>query len=151
MTFVSPNKPLHITPKHIFHCIQATSPFTKYNHTFTATLFEIRNFPVAHMVKNLLAMLETWVWSLGGEYPLEKGMATHSSMLGWRIPWTEEPGWLQSMGSQRVGHNWATKHTHTHTHIFILFQILYPYKLLQNIEFSSLCCTVDPCWLSIRV
>jgi len=60
---------------------------------------------VAQMVKNLSAMQEIQVPSLGGEYPLEKGMATHSSMLGWRIPWTEEPGWLQSMGSQRVGHN----------------------------------------------
>jgi len=46
------------------------------------------------MVKNLPAMQETWVWSLGGEDPLEKGMATHSSMLSWRIPWTEEPGKL---------------------------------------------------------
>ena len=52
------------------------------------------------------------VQSLGGEDPLEKEMATHSSILAWRIPWTEELGRLQSMGSQRVGHNWATK-THT--------------------------------------
>ena len=52
-------------------------------------------------------MQETRVWSLGWEYPLEKGMATHSSTLGWRIPWTEEPGGQQSMGSQRVGHNWS--------------------------------------------
>ena len=60
---------------------------------------------VAQMVKNLPAMQETWVQSLGGEVPLEKGMATHSSILAWEIPWTEEPGGLQSMGSQRVGHN----------------------------------------------
>ena len=53
-------------------------------------------------------MQETWVWSLGQEDPLEKGMATHSSILAWRIPWTEEPGGLQSMGLQRVGHDWAT-------------------------------------------
>ena len=46
-----------------------------------------------------------WVQSMGGEDPLEKEMATHSSILAWRIPWTEEPGRLQSMGSQRVGHN----------------------------------------------
>ena len=57
-------------------------------------------FPVAQMVKNLPAMQETWIWSLGWEDPLEKGMATHSSILAWRIPWTEEPGGLQSMGSQ---------------------------------------------------
>ena len=57
------------------------------------------------MVKNLPAKQETWVGSLGQEDPLEKGKATHSSILAWRIPWTEEPGGLQSMGSQRVGHN----------------------------------------------
>ena len=54
------------------------------------------------MVKNPPTMLETWVQSLGWEGPLEKGMATHSSILAWKIPWTEEPGGLQSMGSQRV-------------------------------------------------
>ena len=53
-------------------------------------------------------MQETWVQSLGQEDPLEKGMAKHSSVLAWRIPWTEEPGRLQSMGSQRVGYNSVT-------------------------------------------
>ena len=53
------------------------------------------------MVKNPLAMQETWVQSLGREAPLEEGMATHFSILAWRIPWTEEPGGLQSMGLQR--------------------------------------------------
>ena len=48
-----------------------------------------------------------WVWSLGQEDPLEEGMATHFSILAWRIPWTEEPGWLLSMGSHRVGHDWS--------------------------------------------
>ena len=66
---------------------------------------------VAQMVKSLPAMWETWVWSLGWEDPLEEGMATHSSILAWRIPWTEEPGGLQSTGSQRVGHDWAPKHS----------------------------------------
>ena len=56
---------------------------------------------MAHMVKNLPAMQETWVQSLGWEGPLEKGVATDSSILAWRIPWTEKPGGLQSMGSQR--------------------------------------------------
>ena len=56
---------------------------------------------VAQTVKNLPAMQETWVRSLGGEDPLETGMATHSSILAWRIPWTEEPGGLQSIGSHR--------------------------------------------------
>ena len=59
---------------------------------------------VAQMVKNPPAMQETWVRSLGQEDPLEKEMATLSSILAWRIPWTQEPGGLQSMGSQRVGH-----------------------------------------------
>ena len=57
------------------------------------------------MIKKLPAMQETWVQSLGQENPLQKGMATHSSILSWRILWTEELGWLQSMGSQRVGHD----------------------------------------------
>ena len=62
-------------------------------------------FPVTQMVKNLPAMQETWVQSLGQKDPLDKGMATHSSNVAWRIPWTEEPGGLQSMGRQRVGHD----------------------------------------------
>ena len=57
------------------------------------------------MVKNLPAVQESWVRSLGWEDPLEKEMATHSSILAWRIPWTEKPGRLQSIGSQRVGHD----------------------------------------------
>ena len=66
---------------------------------------------VAQMVKRLPAMQETWVGSLGQEDPLQKEMATHSSTLAWKIPWTEEPGGLQSMGSQRVEHDWATSLT----------------------------------------
>ena len=57
------------------------------------------------MVKRLSTMRETWVQSLGGEDLLEKEMATHSNILAWKIPWTEDPGGLQSMGSQRVGHD----------------------------------------------
>jgi len=58
--------------------------------------------PMAQWVKNLPAVQEMWVWSLGWEDPLEKEMATHSSIFAWRILWTEEPGSLQSMGLQRV-------------------------------------------------
>jgi len=65
---------------------------------------------------------KTWVWSVGWKEPLEKEMAPHSSILAWKIPWAEGTGGLHSMGSQRVGHEWATKqqqkiyiHTHTHT------------------------------------
>ena len=58
-----------------------------------------------YLVEHLPTMRETWVRSLGQEDPLEKEMAAHSSILAWKIPWTEEPGRLQSMGSQRVGHD----------------------------------------------
>ena len=57
-------------------------------------------------------MQEAWVQSLGQEDPLEKELATYSGILAWKIPWTEEPGGLQSTESQRVSHNWATEHTH---------------------------------------
>ena len=66
------------------------------------------------MVKNLPAMQETWVQSLVREDCLGKGMATHCSVLAWRIPWTEEPGGLQSVGSQRAGHDWTKIHTPSH-------------------------------------
>ena len=64
-----------------------------------------RGFPSGSAVKHPPAMQETLVRSLGGEDPLEEGVATHSSSLAWRIPWTEEPGGQQSMGLQRIGHN----------------------------------------------
>ena len=66
---------------------------------------------------------ETWIWPLGYEDPLEKGMATHSSILAQRIPWTEEAGGLQSIGLQRVRHDWSNlvcMHIHTHTHTQVL-------------------------------
>ena len=77
---------------------------------------------MAQKVKRLPALQETWVQSLSQDDCLEKGTATHSSILAWRIPYTKEPGRLQSMGLQRVRHNRATErehaytHTHTHTH-----------------------------------
>ena len=77
----------------------------------------IRAFLVAQLVKNPPAMRETRARSLGWEDPLEKGLATHSSILAWRIPRTEEPGGLQSMGLQRVRHDWAT---FIHIHVSIL-------------------------------
>ena len=75
---------------------------------------------MAQLVKSLSAVRETQVRSLGEEDPLEKEMATHSSILAWRIPWTEEPGGLQSMGSQRVGQDCVTKHS---TSTYYLFEI----------------------------
>ena len=78
----------------------------------TATHSSILGFPWWQMVKNLPAMQDTWVQSLGKEDPLEKGTATHSSTLAFRIPWAEEPGGLQSRGSQRVGQDQMTEHAH---------------------------------------
>ena len=69
-------------------------------------------------IKNPHAMQETWVWCLVWKDPLEKGMATHSSILASRIPWTEEPGGLQTLGLQRVGHDWVVN---TFVFIFSLF------------------------------
>ena len=77
-------------------------------HFINSILFKSRASLVAQRLKPLPAMWETWVRSLGQEDPLEKEMATHSSILAWRIPWTEELGGLQSTGSQRVGHDWET-------------------------------------------
>ena len=85
---------------------------------------------MAQLVKNLPVVQETQDQSLGWEDPLQKEMATHSSILAWRIPWTEEPGRLQSMGLQRIGHNLVTKQqqqkqpftytqTHTQSHLAV--------------------------------
>ena len=75
------------------------------NTAMNKTAFPHGEFEVAQMVKRLPTMRETWVRSLGQEDLLEKAKATHSSTLAWKIPWTEEPGRLQSMGSQKVGHD----------------------------------------------
>ena len=84
----------------------------KRNKSLITCIPPIRVFPVAQTVKNLPATHETWVQSLGQENPLKKGMTVHSSILAWRIPWREEPGRLQDVGSQRVGHDWATNTTY---------------------------------------
>ena len=98
-------------------------PCTKYHQSWTILTGEesmIDNYTdtkgfkaslVAHMVKNLPIMQDAWVQSLGQEDPLEKEMATHSSILAWRIPRTEEPEGLQSMGSQNVRYDWLTQRT----------------------------------------
>ena len=70
--------------------------------------YAFEDLPVAQMLKNLPAIQEAWVQSLGQEGPLQKGMATHSSIPVWGIPWTEEAGGLQLVGSQRAGHDGAT-------------------------------------------
>ena len=105
------------------------------------------------MVKNLPAMQETWVRLLGWKDVLQKEMATHSSTLAWRIPWTEEPGGLQSVGSQRVGRDCVTKFHFSmkgirrmHTYIpypldlpFMARPQSHPSRSSQSTEFSSLC------------
>ena len=78
---------------------------------------------VAQMVKNMPAVQEIRVQSLGQEDPLEMEMATHSSILAWKAPWTEEPGGLQSVGSQRVRHDWVTN-----TCIMLKVLYMFPYK-----------------------
>ena len=86
------------------HCATLIQHFHLYYQHFLIYWASL----VAQRVKRLPAMRETWVRSLGREDPLEKGKATHSGTLVWKIPWTEKPGRLQSIGLQRVGHDWAT-------------------------------------------
>ena len=83
----------------------------------------------AQRLKRLPPMQATWVWSLGWEDPLEKEMATHASILAWRIPWTEELGRLQSTGSQRVGHDWAISLSFHFSifHCIYVAELLYPF------------------------
>ena len=91
---------------------------------------------VAQTVKRLPTMWETRVQCLGQEVPLEKEMATHSSILAWKIPWTEEPGRLQSMGWQRVGHNWATSLRFTYHMPEFVLRFLH---LLSHLTWQQLC------------
>ena len=117
---------LPFSPYHSFACLHS---FTKYVSIYKQHFVQICIYLVyiyyiylllmAQMVKNLPAMQDTQVWSLGQEDPLEKEMATHSSILAWRIPWTKEPGRLGSKGSKRVRHVWATN---TFTFLFISLQ-----------------------------
>ena len=98
--------------KPVFSALQVDSftdePTGKPKDIMTSSFLIRRTSLVAQTVKRLPTMQVTWVWSLGREEPLEKEMATHSGTLALRIPWVEEPGGLQSMGSQRVGHDWVT-------------------------------------------
>ena len=107
---------------------------------------------VAQMVKNLPAMRETWVQFLGWEDPLEEGTAAHSIILAWSSPWTEEAGWLQSMGSQRVRHDWVTTYTqHIHYEMTISINLI---TICPHVSFYinntmtkntySLCCKSYP-------
>ena len=88
---------------------------------------------VAQRLKHLPPMQETWVRSLGWEGPLEKAMAPHSSTLAWRIPWTEEPGRLQSTGLQRVRHDWAISPS------LVVARIIQSFYLSQQVSICLLC------------
>ena len=99
---------------------------------------------MAQTVKHLPTMWETWVQSLGREDFLEKEMATHSSILAWKIPWMEEPGVLQFMGSQRVGHDWANSATHSLTQAWWQYRArIYSFPNFEPVHYSmsvSNCC-----------
>ena len=109
-------------------------------------LFSIWTSLVAQMVKNLPAVQETQVQSLGQEDPLEEGMATHSSVLAWRIPRTEEASSLQSMGLKRAGHNWATLY-----HFIINLLSFFPFFLIVEPSFHSKILLNTRCQLYAKV
>ena len=98
---------------------------TQFCHTPFLTF---RDFLLAQLVKSLPVMWKTLVWSLGQEDHLEKEMATHYNILAWKIPWMEEPGGLSSIGSQRVGHDWATS-----PHLFLTFNQSVTLCLILNV------------------
>ena len=100
---------------------------------------------VAQTVKNLPAMQEAWVWSWVGNIPLEKGTATHYIILAWRISWKEEPGGLQSMGSQRAEQDWATFISNSWVSQRILF-----YKISASYKFL-VCMIRAPVWEVRRI
>ena len=115
------------------------------NQIDSFNLYQAASSLVAQSVKSLPAMWETGVQSLGQEDPLEKEMTTHSSILAWRIPWTEEPSpgatvaqELQSRGSQRVRHNWVTNTLFFHFMCQALYQVLgIQQKIRQKSEFPT--------------
>ena len=113
-------------------------------------------FPRDSVVKNHPAKQERQVWSLGWKDPLEEGMAAHSGILAWRIPWAEEPGRLQYIGSQRVGHDWSNL---AHMHVYMCVCVcMYFFRLFPLTDFykilSIIACrfnTVGFCGLSFYI
>ena len=110
-------------------CINAYIP--TYTNIYIYLYIRL-GFPGGLAVKNMPAVQKIQVWSLGQEDPLEKDMATHSSILAWETPWTEEPAWLQSMGLRRDRHDWVTEYTNTHTQAYIR-----PYRLKLKFPLKS--------------
>ena len=122
-------------------------------------IMSLRASLVTQMVKNPPAMPETWVWSLGGDDALKKRTATHSSILAWKMLWIEKPGRLQSVGSQRVGHDWATftftfnitklSRTTSYNSGKLVFSNRFPRKLVwANLKIPS-SPEARHCWLDI--
>ena len=114
----SPNSPQHIAKPYLTSLgisfwqqeINTPQPWGSSFDCIWYLIDSTQGFPSDSVVKNLPVMQERqemWVWSLGWEDPSEESMATHSSILAWRIPWTEEPGGLQSIGLQRIGQDWS--------------------------------------------
>ena len=102
---------------------------------------------VGQTIKNLPTMQETQVRSLGQEDPLEKGMATHSSVLAWRIPWIEEPGGMQSMGSQRVGQDWATNNQWSGSSRGTGFHLFRVVSLVPRTVLGTEMLLINICWM----
>ena len=109
----------------------------KYAH-FAVNLTNLPVCPLAQMVKRLPTRRETRVQSLGREDLLEKEMAPHSSILAWKIPWTKEPVRLQSMGSQRVGHDWATL-------LSLSFSLKNTLRFFTTVPFDTFLCSLPSC------
>ena len=108
---------------------------------------------MAQCIKNppaIQEMQETWVWSLGREDPLEKGMAAHSSILAWRIPWTEHPGGLQPMGSQTVKHDWSDLAHVQFQHVVIIWCFLI-YRFTPTSFFVCCCWQIHPLFYGVPV
>ena len=95
---------------------------------------------MSQTIKNLPTVQETWVQSLDREDPLEKEMATHFTVLTWKIPWTEKPGRLQSIGSQWVRHNWATKRTHTFSSVQFSYSVMFDSLPSNGLQHARLPC-----------
>ena len=119
----------------------------RVGHDWATSLHSLseRCFPGGLVVKSPFVKQETWVWFLGQENPLEKEMATHFNILAWEIPWMEEPGRLQSMGSQRIGHDWSDlSHACTWHPLFI--DMTGNSFCLSSVSKESACNAGDPVW-----